>query len=479
MKTNTRYILSLLLLSGTLLLLGGCRKSVLRESGPGLSPEDTALVDAVLILRCNELQTKASDRETQERQVNDLNLFFVHKSYPSTAAPEVRHYYFSSADMAKHIKLTNIRLGRYTMYAVANAGERLCNDSHDPEYPGTVGDALCPLTEDEIKALIVPYSPSPNKTDNLLMSSVDPDMAVRRSDEGVLPTIAINLERRVARFDFSYELVGPAMGQMKINKIVVQSVPSLVTLFGANDAGSLFQDKNLRIFNNELDNAGQPVDPSPNLYDHIFYLPENIQGTVSGITSEEQRNAQTAPEQASFLYIDGKYKGDQYGVSVYFGDDMNGGNFDVEGNAHYQLHLNLGGPDVNDIRVSSLKFSSDAFSTLIPSLVEQPVTVEIICSNYLNDEIILKCSATGGTNKSFRVRKLDDTGSELAQDEPDISTEPGEVWYSMVRTDNTPGERRIKCRVYFKMGSGKTQVTLMVQTRYGQTTIRNQETEVE
>lgn len=464
------------------LLLGGCRKRVSSdERPPWLSPEDTALVDVALILRCNDLVTKATEAE---EKVNDLNLFFVHKFYPNAGRPEVRHYYFSSADIAKVIKLTNIRLGKYRMYAVANAGKRLCSDAHDPLNPSGLGADLCSMDEVAIGALVANYSQTPTKADNLLMSAVDNEMIIKRSDEnrpeGEIVPIRVNLVRKVARVDFSYELVGPAAsGQLKINKIVTQSVPTRVAVFVPNDAPAQFQDRNIRIFNNEVGSDGNPVDPSPDLYSQTFYLPENMQGTVGGIVSEEQRNAQTAPANASFLYLDGKYLGNQYGMSIYFGDDMNGGNFDVSGNAHYQLHLKLGGPDVNDIRVSSLKFSSDAFNTLIPSLVEQSVVVEIICSNYLNDEIILKGSATGGTNKKFRVRKLDDSGIELPTDEPDISTEPGEVWYSALRTDATPGQRRVKCRVYFQMESGKTQVTLMVQTRYGQTTIRNQETEVE
>lgn len=471
MKTYTRYILSLLFLSGTLLFLGGCRKSVLREGKPGLSPEDTALVDAVLILRCNDLQTKAADRETQERQMNDLNLFFVHKSYPSSAAPEVRHYYFSSADMARHIKLTNIRLGRYTMYAVANAGEQLCSDSHDPEHPAAVGEGLCSMTEAQIQALTVGYSHNPTQADNLLMSSVDPDMAVKRSDESVLPTITVSLERKVSKVDFSYDLVGPAVGNMEIYRVEAKSLPYQVSPFVANrPATGYYEDRTIV-------NYGS-VPNKDAAYSTTFYMPENMQGDVEGVASEQDRNARKAPANASYLYLDGKYGGNQYGISVYFGESMTGGNFDLGGNTHYQLHLALGGPDVNDARVSSLKINSDDFKPSIRKGEETYATVEIICSNYFNDEITLMCAAVGGSFKKFRVRLLDEGGNEAGGDLDDYSG--GECWYKVLTTDDSFGEKRIKCRVYYSQTVAPASVTMIlkIQTRYGQSTFKTQDIQV-
>lgn len=474
MKTSFRSILCFLFLSGTLLFLGGCRKSVLREVGPGFSPEDTALVDAVLILRCNDLQTKAADRETLERQVNDLNLFFVHKSYPSAVAPEVRHYYFSSADMAKHIKLTNIRLGRYTMYAVANAGEQLCGDSHDPEHPSAVGEGLCSMTEAQIRTLTVGYSHSPVQADNLLMSSVDPEMAVRRSDESVLPTITVSLERKVSKVDFSYDLVGPAVGKMEVSRIEVKSIPYQVAPFMPNTPpAGMYED-------HPVQEWGTPNTEAA--YATTFYLPENMQGDVVGIAGEQDRNARKAPANASYLYLDGKFEGNQYGISIYFGESMAGGNFDLGGNTHYQLHLALGGPDMNDARVSSLKIDASEFPSSFKKGTEAFSDVEIVCNNYFNDEITLICAAVGGKNKVFRVRLLESDGTEAGEDLP-YDIVDGDFWYAMLKTDDSPGEKRVKCRVYYSQpeaSSSGSSVTMVfkLQTRYGMSTFKTQDVRI-
>ncbi len=473
MNYISRFIIGTGLLVGVL-VSGGCRKHTWRDQP--LRPEDTALVDAMLILRCNDLQTKAeATREEQEKQINDLNLFFVHKHYPSVANPEVRHYYFSSVDVTKRLKLTNIRLGKYRLYAVANAGKSLyLETSHDPEAsPATVSESMCSMTEQEIKDLEINYSVSPNKAGNFPMSSVDENMEIKWAkhegvevDEGDIVPISITLKRKVAKYEFSYELMGPAIGKMEINTVALQSVPGSISLFKPSSSSPTYLDKVLGV--------------SPNTNNLSFYALENMQGDVPGITSEEQRNPQTAPENASYLFLDGKYEDTQYGMSLYLGDDMQGGNFDVEGNAHYHMHLKLGGPNTDDVRVSSLKFIASELPPLIPSLEEQVITVEIICANYLNDEISLICSATGGRNKDFRVRKLDDLGNEETTDLPDISDEPGESRFAVIPdTGNEPGIQRKKCRVYFQMESGSSVVVLMAQTRYGRTTFSTQETTVE
>ncbi|WP_294596428.1 hypothetical protein [uncultured Rikenella sp.] len=491
MSYISRFILWTGCLS-VLLLAGGCRRHTL----DGNAEEDYALVDAMLILRCNELETRAATREEQERQVNDLNLFFVHKSYPSPTAPEVRHYYFSSVDVAKHVKLTNIRLGKYRMYAVANAGKSLCPETtHDPETPPTtVSEALCSLTEDEIKAMVVKLEGDERvddltRADNLLMSSVSPSgnkdnpycdetMEVRRGDEGVLPTITINLVRRMAKVEFSYELVGDAVGKMKINSIATQYIPLSFGLFGKEGSKPAAEDDFNPYVYPVLDvpNGGNLDDPI------IFYLPENRQGDVEGINTEQDRNGLNAPKYASYLYLDGEYEGSQYGFSIYFGDDMQGGNFDVRGNAYYQMHLQLGGPDLDDIRVSSLKIDViKHFAQNVKVGNETEADVELICSNYFNDEVKLLCSATGATGVSqFEVihMKEDGTTETLSN-----VSEHGGFTYVMLRTDNQPGTKTVKCKVKYSqtaLGDGGQSVTILFKlaTRYGTTTFHTHDIRV-
>lgn len=468
-------------LCSVLLTAGGCRKHDLDSAS---LEKKYPLVDAMLILRCNEMQTKTATREEQERQVNDLNLFFVHKAYPSPSAPEVRHYYFSSVDVSKHIKLTNIRLGEYRLYAVANAGRSLCPEtSHDPAAaPADLDVAFCSMTEDEIKAIVVSKEESDlTKADNLLMSSVSPtadpnnpycgEVVIKRGDEGVLPTFTINLVRRVAKVELSYELFGDAVGNLTINYIAAQSVAqNNIPLFKKEGnrptAASDFNPYIRNVVNSPA--SGNLTDPV------IFYMPENRQGNVEGITSEQDRNGLRAPKYASYLFLDGKYGENQYGFSTYFGDDMQGGNFDVNGNAYYRMHLQLGGPDPDDIRMSSLKIDvTEHFDTqlVLSSGAETEATVELSCSNYFNDEIKLICSATGANNVSkFQVFPLNDDGS-LGTEVPNVSTSGG-FSFVILETDDQPGRHTLRFKVRYTQwdhGDGGRTATIMFNlvTRFG------------
>lgn len=435
---------------------------------PGTEAADTALVDIVLALRCNGMTSKAVN---PEEQINDLNLFFVHKYYPSPATPEVRHYYFSSADIAKHIKLTNIRLGKYTMYAVANAGKKLCSDSHDSETPSAVGEGLCSMNEVQIKELVVRYSQEPYKMDNLLMSSVDPDMAVKRSD-GTLPTITVNLVRKVARVDFSYKLVGPAIGKMSVKKIVLNKIPARTSPFVPSKptSSTLYNSWKLCDFGIGTSENEYVVNP--------FYLPENIAGDVDGITSERDRHVKTAPSAASFLYIDGDYEGSQYGMSIYFGDDMQGGNFDVDGNAHYKMNLELGGPNLDDARVSSMALEVLQEATGMGTNEWTEMRMKIKCSNYFDDQLTLNCNVAypsiGEVNGAFEAYKATTDGGDWTP-----LADQGNYRFSILNT-TSQGSGEVWCKVRYKQEQPcqDVRLSLTVASRYGSTNFKDQKFDV-
>lgn len=453
-----------------LLLAGGCRKHTLA----GNAEEDYALVDAMLILRCSELETRTQTES--EQQVNDLNLFFVHKSYPSPAAPEVRHYYFTSSDIDKHLlMLRNIRLGPYRMYAVANVGKSLCSGSHELKEPDAVGDALCSMTEADIKDLAVECEePDLTRADNLPMSFVDEDMQVKRGDGGTVPAITITLARKVAKFSFTYNLVGKAVGKMKIKSVGMRYVPNTIALFAKNEPTSAGDFHKVDGVNplcefGEDGFGGNITNENP----VIFYLPENMQGDVKEITSEKDRNGQKAPRYASYIFIDSEFEEEdgqknQYGFSIYLGDNVTD-NFDVQGNAYYQVHLELGGPDPDDIRISSLKINVETPFPISFKLNEpQEAVVEIICSNYFNDELQLVCSAPGALGESFEVSKVGGDGNPF----DDVSG-IGKFWYNVLVTDDQPGERSVKCKVVYlqTMEASPIQMNLMLRSRYGTATV--------
>lgn len=468
MSYISRFILWTGCLS-VLLLAGGCR----RHSLDGNAEEDYALVDAMLILRCNELDTRAT-REEQEKQINDLNLFFVHKSYPSPAAPEVRHYYFSSVDVAKHVKLTNIRLGKYRMYAVANAGKSLCSGSHELVAPDAVSDALCSMTEAEIKVLDVMFLQNPTVAEKLVMVGENPDTEIKRADE-VLPTVQVNLKRKVAKCDLSYYLVGPAVGKLKIKKIELKSVPYYISVFEKNKQidEARYSSWTLRNFG-----TGQVLTEP---YENCFYLPENIQGPGTNVNTDEDRYVKNAPADATYLYIDSEYEGTQYGMSIYLGDDIgdkySGGNFDIKGNAHYQLVIQQGGPDLSDARISSMKLEieNDVYETIRDTWVE--MLVRVTCSNYFNDNLELNCNVAnpniGTVNGTFEVYLSDAAGQ---QGTPVSEVVPGSFRYGILST-GADGKGDVWCVVRYKQTQpyDGVRLALTVQSRLGTTSFDDQE----
>ncbi|MDE5945031.1 MAG: hypothetical protein K2G93_05525 [Rikenella sp.] len=481
MNYISRFIIGTGLLAG-LLVSGGCRKSTLRDDR--LLPEDTSLVDAMLILHCNEMQTKAeASREELEKQINDLNLFFVHKHYPSPEAPEVRHYYFSSVDVAKRLKLTNIRLGKYRLYAVANAGGRLCSDSHNPTEPDAVGESFCSMTEDQIKDLVAEvWEYDLTRADNLAMSSVNENMEIKWAkhegqdikDEDIEP-ISISLERRVAKFLFSYELGEEMTDVLKIKTVGARYVPGRVALFKKNmpTAAEFLTTDYLYPLVDFGDGSNVGISKENPV---IFYLPENMQGPVPEITDPKDRNGHLAPQYASYIFLDGESTAEdgtqqQCGFSIYLGENITD-NFDVEGNAYYHVHLQLNGLDPDDIRISSLKINvlepfPDRFKVNEP----QEAIVEIVCSNYFYDELQLVCTAPGARGQGFQVIPVDESGNEGSAFEDVSGT--GDFWYNVLLTDDKLGEQRVKCKVVYTQTQTATpiQMNLMLRSRYGMATV--------
>lgn len=462
MKHINRFILGIGLLSG-LLFSGGCRKSSLYDRPFG--PEDTALVDAVLILRCNEMQTKAT-LEEQEQQINDLNLFFVHKSYPSAAAPEVRHYYFSSVDVAKHIKLTNIRLGKYRMYAVANAGEQLCSDSHHPTEPTAVGESFCSMTEDQIKDLVVKFSQNPKIATKFPMTGFNSDMEIPKNDA----TIQVELKRRVAKYDFTYQLIGPAIGKMAVKKIEIKSVPTRMACFKDNVLADEARLNNWEIFSTA--NTDGEIFSTP--FTECFYLPENKQGIVPGLGMED-RYVQNAPKFATYIYIDGIYDKSQYGMSIYFGDndddEPDPENFDINGNAHFVLNIQQGGPNLDDARISSMKLEiqKDFSEANVDEWIGLPV--KITCFNYFNDNLALTCNVAypnlNTVNGEFEVY-FKDTYTPVIPN--------AEGGYNILATGDD-GKGSVECIVRYKQTRpyDNVRLALTVNSRLGTTNFEDQQ----
>lgn len=452
MKTYTRYILSLLLLSGILLLSGGCRKSVLREGEPGLSPEDTALVDISFLLRYDKMATKAGTVDVETR-ISNLNLFFVHDRYPSPGAPEVRHYYFDlkDQDVVGVLNLSNIRLGGYTLYAVANSRGNMCGTDHTGST--SVSDNLCSMTRDQIEAAVVQAVIENGNT--LLLMTAKQVVTVKKYDQ-LLP---LSLTRRSAKVEFNYTVTekGQQIG-MQFQSIYLQSTATAITPFS--------EALPTRFSRSIYSVQSQPIAGSL-----VCYPMENKQGEGTNFSGGAMgRTGLYAPADATYFYLSGNYRGDdgqnkQVGFSIYLGEDLDGNNFDVTGNRHYQVNAYFNGIDPNDNRISWI--SIDPGTKFDPAVAYENDMIEardilVNCKNCYNDQLYLYPQVLGAMGMGeFHVFVTGEDGVEREV------TSAGVGRYLLLESGAT-GVGEVRCRVTYKHDMAESiQLALTLKNNFG------------
>lgn len=82
------------------------------------------------------------------------------------------------------------------------------------------------------------------------------------------------------------------------------------------------------------------------------YLLPNMQGKVSSITDQRQKNPENAPDNASYLLIRATRGAKMLAYYIYLGEN-NTSDFNVRANVHYRLDISILGDSEVDTRVSS------------------------------------------------------------------------------------------------------------------------------
>ncbi len=86
------------------------------------------------------------------------------------------------------------------------------------------------------------------------------------------------------------------------------------------------------------------------------YLLPNMQGVVSSITDQRQKNADNAPDNASYLLIRATRGAKALAYYVYLGEN-NTSDFNVRANTHYRFNISILGDSEVDTRVSSYELN--------------------------------------------------------------------------------------------------------------------------
>ena len=112
-------------------------------------------------------------------------------------------------------------------------------------------------------------------------------------------------------------------------------------------------------------------------YAGIFYLPENLQGVVSKITDQRDKNLQNAPDRATCILIEGDKDGRAIYYRIYPGEN-NTSDFNIRRNRHYTINATIQGENILDTRVSTVKVSRHPAMSAIKYRQRLPFDVRAI-----------------------------------------------------------------------------------------------------
>lgn len=251
----------------------------------------------------------------EESRVGDLNLYAFH---PATGTRE--HLYLEGRTTGS----MNLLPGEWEFYAVANLGTDL-----GPLEAGTV----------EGLRVDIPFH-DPDDTDFLL------PMAGRTEVDVSGPvSVTLTLERLAARVRLDIRADADAEDELTVVDVQPISVPSGVFCF-PGDAVREFGD--------------QPKQEcGASAFSAVYYLPENLAGEASHITSPGERTHLNAPKHATGFRITALYEGKLVYYHVYPGGNDTS-DFNVRRNRHYILNVTIYGANPADLRVTTcdLRLSS-------------------------------------------------------------------------------------------------------------------------
>ena len=252
-------------------------------------------------------------RSTDENTIRDLNFYLCDK-----VGSVVLHRYQHDATLR-----FECLPGDYALYVVANMHEDMGN-----------------LSQAQLMARTVPH-----KTDyeDLPMTGfLEISVLASQGNIVLLPTLEVR--RQVAKVAYNIAVV-PA--DMELHSVRICSVPKSAVLFTENDTPS--------------NAAADYTDTSETVVSGreasgVCYLLPNPQGANPAITDQRQKNADNAPDHASYLLIQATRGERVLTYRVYLGEN-NTTNFDVRRNTFHTLNISIRGDNEVDTRMSGYTVS--------------------------------------------------------------------------------------------------------------------------
>lgn len=376
-------------------VLCGCSKLARTED-----PATAAEIPVCFQIECPQMDepTKAPT-DAQEKTVKDLNLYLFCKN----AAGKDEHIYSAgSANITR--KLT---VGDYDLFVIANAG-------------GDLGNMTRAQVEQSARTV---GGEAALETGSALPLSAKTSFSVKAA-----MTVPVVLRRIVACIELNLSVAPQQRERIAPRSVQILSAPRLAAYF-ADNAPS--EDDAV------TDYASRSI--TGHSYNGTFYVPENLQGTVAGITDPTQKAPDKAPEQATCIHIEAvNQTGRKLDYFIYPGENDTD-NFDIRRNRRYIVHATVMGENTIDTRVST---TDVVLGSVKPSYrPDEPLSTELrlLTVNNPDPSYSFSYRIYEGAASELRIQ-----GRPLAQNTPlPVDFSGSEYRLPILYTQAAPGEVRI------------------------------------
>lgn len=244
-----------------------------------------------------ECVTRAADEDT----VSDLNVYL----FDAYSRELVLHSYLTSMELE-----FNCVPGNYELYVIANAYA----DLGELQYAQVTGRTV---------NFMVGLRSLPMSAMRELQIEQQPGNQV------TLPPL--ELERDMAKVTYSIS-AAPAMNGVEIVSLQVCNIPRRGAVFG--DTAPSTQEDEYVSSNRSIVMDGQ------GRYTDELYMPQNCQGIVASVTDQRLKDADHAPQYATYLMIRAVRENKVLEYRVYLGEN-NTTDFNVRRNTRYSLDITM------------------------------------------------------------------------------------------------------------------------------------------
>lgn len=211
--------------------------------------------------------------------------------------------------------------------------------------------------------------------------------------------VPIVLTRIVAKVDVSVTVSAAMSAEIRLQSIQLVNVPSNCTYFKTNSPTSAM--------------ISYPERSCTNGSTTSFYMLENSQGRVSGITEQHQKNSQNAPLFATYLRIRAIRGAKILDYAIYLGEN-NTDDFNMRANTSHIMNIIIKNDNEADVRISSYTIDVHSKIEAMPEngyyLSTSPITLSIsVGGKHEDTELRAVLTVTSGNLNYFSF--LNRTGS--------------------------------------------------------------------